>query len=174
MCSYSFIEWDNIVGGFKQVNTQLTSPQHPSSVTWWSSTSNNPSRASVVEVTHLGDRASAEYRARANLRWNAPPLGLFELSFPASLSVLNEIYIENDGEPAMEAFAKKLLGSDADAAFYWNEKESETGTWSLVVRRSYLGELGILAVGNDHILSSLSPGAITPGQNATLPRITWV
>lgn len=74
----------------------------------------------------------------------------------------------------MRAFEQKLLDSDADAAFYWNAKESSEGAWSRLVRRRYLGELPSGIAAGIELRSHLSPGEITPQQNITLPKIEWV
>lgn len=74
----------------------------------------------------------------------------------------------------MRASEQKLLDSDADAAFYWNVKESSEGAWSLVVRRRYLGELPSETAPGVELRSSFSAGVITPQQNDVPLHIEWV
>ncbi|THE07809.1 hypothetical protein E1I21_05615 [Microbacterium oleivorans] len=166
-----YVQWDREAHDFRPVASERTPPQ-PSAETWWTSTSRTSGDRAAARVTHLGDRSSAEFRAQVNAQF-VEVTGLFEVELPADLAVLDEIYLENHGEGAMQAFGQKLLASDADAAFYWNEKEAEGGAWSLIVRRDFLGELPSNPGPRVQLISQFSASSINrEGQG--LPQIEWI
>ena len=169
----AYIEWDSEAAGFRPANSNLAPPSHPSDCSWWTSTAATRGDHAATQVTHLGDRRSAEFRAQAQANWKAPPTGLFEVELPADLAVLGEIYLENHGNDAMHAFERKLLGSRADAAYYWNKKEAEQGAWSLVVRRDFLGELPRSPGPRVRLLSQFSASSISRLPDAPLTEIDW-
>ena len=74
----------------------------------------------------------------------------------------------------MKEFENRLLASDADAAYYWNRKESGDGAWSLVVRRDYLGELPDGLKHGVELGLSFRIGKITPRQNLIPPEIEYI
>lgn len=169
----NYIEWDKLAQGFKTVQSNQTEPPDPSLQTWWTSTSNTVGTRAATQVTHLGNRESAEFRARSNAAFRACPTGLYELRFRESPDVLDAVYLENHGEEAMRAFEKKLLDSESDAAFYWNEKEANGGAWSLVLRRDRLGELPNQPQPHISIESKFSFVSVKSAANG-LPYIEWV
>lgn len=166
-----YIQWDREAHAFRSVASERTPPQL-SAGTWWTSTSRTSGDRAAARVTHLGDKSSAEFRAQVNAQF-AEVTGLFGVELPADLAVLDEIYLENHGEDAMRAFGQKLLDSEADAAFYWNEKETEDGAWSLIVRRDFLGELPSKPGPRVQLISQFSVSSINC-EDQGLPQIEWI
>lgn len=138
----NFIEWRD--GDFRpSPEPPPVAPPRLDAVTWWHGASDlgGALPQGVKGVTHLGDRSAAQHRADAQaLMQGMKATDLFEIEFPRGLSILPEAYLENHGQIAMKHFEQKLLDSQCDVAFTWNTKEAD-GAWSVIVRRSVLGEI---------------------------------
>lgn len=148
-----FITWSE--GSF--VTTGPPAPTVPrlSAHSWWHTNSASP-RAAVTLVTHLGTRQAAEFRGRTNAGWNAHPTHLFEVDIPDTFKLHDRILVEPPslGPDPMDAFEAELLASTSDAALYWNQKEEDSGSWSVVVRRLALGELPNATLSGAHVINA--------------------
>lgn len=141
------VEWNRDAGRF--VPYTGVGPGTPPAVdarTWWHSTREGAGTLNALPVSHFGDYESAQLRADVSGLRSTAPATMFEVSLPSTLAIWPDIYIENAGNKEMNAFEQLLLESSFDAAFYWNSKEAH-GAWSLVVRRSAVGELPSVAAG---------------------------
>jgi len=172
-CVHRFIEWDFQARTFTVAQSALTLPVHPSRNTWWTSTAEQFDDDASVPVTHFGNRVAADWRARMNIGWNRPPTGLFEVSFTSAMPVLDEIYEENGSNGQMLAFEKRLLESDAVAAYYWNQKESQPPAWSLIVRREYVGQLPKSPGPDVRLVTEMTAGRVTRSAHPWHNQIEW-
>jgi hypothetical protein len=143
--TFTYVEFQEPTNTFVGVPAAgVPLPTDPESVTWWHAASDLTEKQftqSVPGVTHLGDFDSARFRAEVQAGWGVSSAGIHEVRLLSELSVMPEAYIENHGQAAMKLFEQKLLNSNFDLAFTWNVKESDFGVWTIIVRRSVLGEL---------------------------------
>lgn len=139
-------------------------PPDPSISTWFTSIKVSTIQANRKRVTHLGDLGTAAFRADVEASFeSAEEFALYGVQLERGLKVHDRALIEPSecGNPIMEEFEKELLSSDADLAFYWNQKEAEGaqnktihsveaqdrdsyaggGSWSIVIKRNVLGKL---------------------------------
>ncbi|MFT8330266.1 hypothetical protein [Bifidobacterium psychraerophilum] len=135
-----FIEYDNLKKQFVSNTTFTGTVPNVNAIDWWTSVS-IPPHPRPSNVTHFGNRAAAEFRAQVNANFNCVPDKLYCVNFKNTLRILPAVYIENSANDAMHEFESMLLKSGADAALYWNSKEDVSGSWSLIVRQDYIGDL---------------------------------
>ncbi|MBD8103987.1 hypothetical protein [Plantibacter sp. CFBP 8775] len=142
---FKYVEWNKLQGAFVEVpSSNLSAPPDPDLTTWWHAAADlaeDDAPQSLPGVTHLGDLEAARSRANAHSAFGKGMSGIYEVGLRRGLAVMPKVYVENSGQKEMRYFEQKLLDSEFDLAFTWNVKESRFGTWTIIVRRSVLGEL---------------------------------